>query len=448
MRRATPSDRLFGNMRPLPGFRDFYPAELAQRNYLFDTWRKVARNYGFSEYDGPPLEELELYKRKSGDEIVGQLYHFVDKGGRDVALRPEMTPTLGRMMAARATQLPKPIKWFSVPQLFRYERKQRGRLREHFQLNMDIIGAPEVEADAELLAAVLDIQRALGLTEKNVVARVNDRRIVAGALTLLEVTEEQIPAVYRAIDKYRKVPELTFRDLLVEAGVAPSHIADLAQLCSGEVSLFEWFAPKIDRPGLEETAKALAALERYLDLLTKQRLGDFVEVDFSVVRGLAYYTGIVFELYDRQGELRAICGGGRYDNLIAALGGPDIPALGFGMGDVVQTDLLKDRGLLPEAPPRVAVVVIPVGETLSDAARSVTQRLREAGISAETPFSPSGVTKDLKAADRSRARFAVIVGSDEWSAGEAKLKDLLTGKEERLSIEHLIERIQRSEERH
>ena len=433
-------------MRPLPGFRDFYPEELAQRNYLFDTWRKVARNYGFSEYDGPPLEELELYRRKSGDEIVGQLYHFVDKGGREVALRPEMTPTLGRMMAARAGQLPKPIKWFSIPQLFRYERKQRGRLREHFQLNMDIIGAPGVEADAELLAAVLDIQRALGLTEKDVVARVNDRRIVAGALTLLEVTEEQIPAVYNALDKFRKVPDLTFRELLGKAGVPPTTIESLATLCSGEASLFEWFAPQVDRAGLEETAGALAALERYLDLLGKQGLGGFVEVDFSVVRGLAYYTGIVFELYDRQGELRAICGGGRYDNLIAALGGPDISALGFGMGDVVQTDLLKERGLLPEAPSRVAVAVIPVGETLADAARSVTRQLREAGISAETPFSPVGVAKDLKAADRSHARFAVIVGPDEWSEGEVKLKDLRSGKEERLSIERIVEMIRRSEE--
>ena len=433
-------------MRPLQGFRDFYPDELAQRNYLFDTWRRVARNYGFAEYDGPPLEELELYKKKSGDEIVGQLYHFTDKGGRAVALRPEMTPTLGRMMAARASQLPKPIKWFSIPQLFRYERKQRGRLREHFQLNMDIIGAPEVEADAELLAAVLDIQRALGLTEKHVVARVNDRRIVAGALTLLEVTEAQIPAVYGAIDKYRKVPDLTFRDLLIETGVPLSHIESLAQLCSGEISLFEWFAPRVDRPGLEDTAAALAALERYLDLLNKQGLGGFVDVDFSVVRGLAYYTGIVFELHDRQGELRAVCGGGRYDNLIASLGGPDIPALGFGMGDVVQTELLKEHGLLPELPSRVRVAVIPVGQTLADAARTVTRRLRESGISAETPFSTAGVAKDLKAADRSGARFAVIVGPDEWPAGEAKLKDLRSAKEERLSIERIVEVVRASEE--
>ena len=427
-------------MRPLQGFRDFFPEDLSLRNYLFDVWRRIARSYGFSEYDGPPLEELELYTRKSGDEIVGQLYHFVDKGDREVALRPEMTPTLARMMAARAAQLPKPIKWFSIPQVFRYERKQRGRLREHFQLNMDIIGAPEVEADAELLSAALDVQRALGLTEKDVVARVNDRRLVAGALYRLNVPDDKIPAVYAAIDKFRKVPKLTFRDLLSESGVPPSHIEELEGLCSAKISLFDWFKldPKDTPP---DSMAALTALERYLELLGDAGLGGFVEVDFSVVRGLAYYTGIVFELYDRRGELRAICGGGRYDHLIASLGGPDLPALGFGMGDVVQTELLKERGLLPELPPRITVVVIPVGKELSAAARSVVRRFRAAGIPSETPFSPAGVGKDLRAADQARARYAVIVGPDEWAVGDLKLKDLLSGREERLSVERVVDAV-------
>jgi len=434
-------------MKPLQGFRDFFPEELALRNYLFDVWREVARSYGFSEVDGPPLEPLELYTRKSGEEIVGQLYHFKDKGDREVALRPEMTPTLARMIAARATQLPKPIKWFSIPQVFRYERKQRGRLREHFQLNMDIIGAPEVEADAELLAAVLDIQRALGLTEKDVVARVNDRRLVAGALKLLEVPEEKIPAVYNAIDKFRKVPELTFRDLLSEAGVPPSRIEELEGLCSKQISLFDWFRTR-PKYALPEDLKALRDLEHYLELLQEAGLGGFVEVDFSVVRGLAYYTGIVFELHDRQGELRAICGGGRYDNLIASLGGPDLPALGFGMGDVVQSELLKDRGLVPELEPRIAVAVIQVGHERSEreAVHSIVRRLREAGIPAETPFSPAGVGKDLRAADQAGARYAVIVGPDEWAAGDVKLKDLRSGKEERLSAQRIVEAVRQSGE--
>jgi histidyl-tRNA synthetase len=428
-------------MQPLQGFRDFYPGELARRNHLFNVWRDVARRYGFEEYDGPPLESLELYTRKSGDEIVGQLYNFKDKGDRDVALRPEMTPTLARMMAARATSLPKPIKWFSIPQLFRYERKQRGRLREHFQLNVDIIGAPEVEADVELLALGLDIQRGLGLTENDVVARVNDRRITAGALKLLEVSEEQIPVVYSAIDKFRKVKPETFRALLAEAGVASNRIDELAGLCSGEASFSSWFGGRLTREGFEEPRKALEDLEKYVAELEEQGFGGFVEVDPSIVRGLAYYTGIVFELYDREGELRAICGGGRYDDLIASLGGPDMAAVGFGMGDVVLSELLEDRGLVLEVPARIEAAVIPVGTEMASAARIVTSSLRRAGISAETPYSPSGVGKDLKAANQAGADYAVIIGPDEWATGEVNLKDLRSGEQNRLTLDKVIETI-------
>jgi histidyl-tRNA synthetase len=429
-------------MKPLQGFRDFYPDELARRNHIFNAWRDVACRYGFQEYDGPPLESLELYTRKSGDEIVDQLYNFKDKGERDVALRPEMTPTLARMMAARATSLPKPIKWFSIPQLFRYERKQRGRLREHFQLNVDIVGAPEVEADVELLAVGLDIQRALGLTETDVVARVNDRRITAGALKLLEVSEEQIPAVYTAVDKFKKVPPETFRALLGEAGVPSSHTEELAELCSGNTHFSKWFGKRLEREGFEEPRAALEDLEKYWVQLEEQGFGNFVEVDPSIVRGLAYYTGIVFELYDRKGELRAICGGGRYDDLIASLGGPDMPAVGFGMGDVVLSELLRDRNLIPEAPGRIEASVIAVGAEMASAARKVTAKLRQAGIAAETPYTPIGVGKDLKAANQAKADYAVIIGPDEWASGDVNLKDLRSGEQNRLSMEKVIETIQ------
>lgn len=431
-------------MKPLQGFRDFYPDGLARRDHIFAVWRDVARRYGFQEYDGPPLEPLELYTRKSGEEIVGQLYHFKDKGNRDVALRPEMTPTLARMMASRASSLPKPIKWFSIPQLFRYERKQRGRLREHFQLNVDIIGAPEVEADVDVLAVALDVQRALGLTEKDIVARINDRRMIAGALKLLQVPEEQISVVYNAIDKFHKVPAETFEALLEEAGVPSSHVDDLRALCSGAASFKDFFRDRLKAEGFEETRTAQKNLERYVALLEEQGFRGFVEIDASIVRGLAYYTGIVFELYDRKGELRAVCGGGRYDDLIASLGGPDIPAAGFGMGDVVLAELLTDHGLLPEAPPRVVAVVIPVGTDLAAPARMVTRRLRSVGISAEIPYSPAGVGKDLKAADQARARFAVILGPDEWSSGEVNLKDLRTGQQRRLALEDLVPAIRDS----
>jgi histidyl-tRNA synthetase len=418
-------------MQALKGFRDFFPEEMAKRTYLFDAWRRVACRFGFAEFDGPPLESLELYTKKSGEEIVGQLYNFKDKGDRDVALRPEMTPTLARMMAARASSLPKPIKWFSIPQLFRYERSQRGRLREHFQLNVDIVGAPEVEADAELLAVGLEIQRELGLTATDIVARVNDRRIVAAALSTLEVDDRNLAAVYSAIDKFRKVSADEFTALLQRAGVPSEHIDELRKLCEGSVDLSEWFEKRGEKPD------EVVQLERYLDLMREYGLGDMVETDFSIVRGLAYYTGIVFELYDRKGKERAICGGGRYDHLIASLGGPDLPALGFGMGDVVLSLMLADRGLLPAAPSRSDVVVIPVGAELAKAARQVTTLLRNEGVRAETPYSPSGVGKDLRAANQHRIPFAAIVGPDEWAKKEVNLKDLRSGSQEAVALDAL-----------
>ncbi len=425
-------------MQPMKGFRDFYPEEMARRSYLFEAWRRVARRFGFVEFDGPPLESLELYTKKSGEEIVEQLYTFEDKGGRNVALRPEMTPTLARMMAARAATLPKPIKWFSIPQLFRYERNQRGRLREHFQLNVDIVGAPEVEADAELLAVAIEIQRELGLDKTGVIARVNDRRVVQGVLAELEIPSEKVPAIYAILDKFRKVPRETFEQLLSDARVSTGAVAELSRLCAGEVDVLDWCDAHLRAgPGLE----AAMSLARYRQLLGEVDLSEFVQLDFSIVRGLAYYTGIVFELYDRKGKERAICGGGRYDELIHSLGGPKLEAIGFGMGDVVLSLMLEDRGLLPASPPRLEVAVIPVGRELASAARKVTTMLRRAGLSAETPFTPAGVGKDLKAASRDGARFAVIIGPDEWSANSANLKDLGDGTERRVPVASLVEAI-------
>ncbi len=431
-------------MQNLKGFRDFFPEDMSARTHVFDAWRTVAQRFGFVEYDGPPLELLELYTRKSGQEIVEQLYTFSDKGGREVALRPEMTPTLARMMAARVTTLPKPIKWFSIPQLFRYERNQRGRLREHFQLNVDIVGAAEVEADAELLAVALSVQLELGLGQDDVVARVNDRRIVAGALGILKVPDENVAAVYAVIDKFRKIPTEKFTALLNDAGVPTDSVPELTRLCNGSVAIFDWFAPHLASID-ETTRKAVADLERYLGLMKEQGLSELVEVDFSIVRGLAYYTGIVFELYDRKGKERAICGGGRYDDLIASLGGPEMPALGFGMGDVVLSLILRDRGLMPAAPPRADVVVIPVGAELAAAARQVTYDLRRDKVRAETPYSPAGVGKDLKTATQHKIPYAVIVGPDEWEAQEFNLKNLSTGEQSRVPVGELADKIRASE---
>src|SRR5438477_1964430 len=287
--------------KALPGFRDFYPEDLSLRNHIFATWRSVAARYGFEEYDGPPLEALELYTKKSGDEIVQQLYTFRDKGERDVALRPEMTPTLARMVAARVQALKKPVRWFSIPQLFRYERQQRGRLREHFQLNMDIIGEASPLADAELIAAAIDIMRAFGFGPADFKAKLSDRRLLRALLLGLKIREDKLPQVYVMLDKTGRGKgepvSVTFGADFTVSGDRPKIPWEALGSLEGVTDFLKSVAGDVDAiEPLRQTAGALAAMG----------LADFVEVDLTIVRGLAYYTGIVFELFDTQHKLRAI----------------------------------------------------------------------------------------------------------------------------------------------
>ena len=331
----------------LPGFRDFYPDEFAHRAHITRAWREVARRYAFVEYDGPPLEPLDLYTKKSGEEIVGQLYNFEDKGGRQVALRPEMTPTFARMVAARANGLRKPVKWFSIPQLFRYERAQRGRLREHFQLNVDIVGEASEVADAELLAVAIDVMRELGLTRADVRARVSDRRLLNAVLSAIGVSDTALGAAYSVLDKMGRQPDAVALEKLALAGLPPAAAAAVMDLAKpGALDRI-----RAAHGANVSVAATLAQFDSYLVHLAGLGVRDWIDVDLSIVRGLAYYTGIVFELFDAKGELRAICGGGRYDSLLNDLGGIDLPALGFGMGDVVLGELLKERGLMAAAIP-------------------------------------------------------------------------------------------------
>jgi histidyl-tRNA synthetase len=392
----------------LPGFRDFYPQELAERAFIMQTWREVARRYAFVEYDGPPLEPLELYTRKSGDEIVGQLYNFLDKGGREVALRPEMTPTVARMVAARANALRKPVRWFSMPQLFRYERQQKGRLREHFQLNVDLFGTSDVAADAELVACAIDIMRAFGLTSNDVVVRVSDRRILHAYLRSLDVPEEAIAATYGVIDKLERTPEAVSIEKLAALGVpagAIERIVAIASLTFEEV--------RTSLAG-SDAAEQVEELGRYLRYVTALLGGDasWLRLDLSIVRGLAYYTGIVFELFDRSGEFRAICGGGRYDTLLQSLGGADMPALGFGMGDVVLGELLRSKGLMRPASTAAdywvaAEETVPIERVMGEAAR-----LRAQGGAVEYALRPQSVSKQKKAAQASGAREFLTLTND------------------------------------
>ncbi|HUE77330.1 MAG TPA: histidine--tRNA ligase [Longimicrobiales bacterium] len=417
----------------LPGFRDFFPAEYAVRHHIQSAWRESARRYGFEEYDGPPLEPLELYVEKSGEEIVEQLYAFEDKGGRKVALRPEMTPTLARMIGEHGRSLPKPIRWFSIPQLFRYERTQRGRLREHFQWNVDVIGESDIAADAEVLAVALDGLTALGLGSGDIVARVNDRRLVDALLARTGVDAERREGAYAAIDKMSREESARTRDRLKE------HVGLDAETIEGVLAVFD-----MDLAGLRTAhgddgavAAALDRLDEYFRLLDDMGWGQYVTFDPRIVRGLAYYTGTVFEIFDRAGELRAICGGGRYDGLLAAVSDLEMPAVGFGMGDVVLGELLRDCGLLPDAAEGPDIHIVTITEAERPLLRRMARSLRAEGRSVSYTLRQLGVGKQFKDANARGAGETIVLGPDEVAQGVAVVRSMGSGEERRVPLVEL-----------
>jgi histidyl-tRNA synthetase len=420
----------------LPGFRDFYPEQLATRNYLMSVWRDVARRYGFVEYDGPPLEPLDLYTKKSGDEIVGQLYTFTDKGDRQVALRPEMTPTLARMVSAKASSMRKPIRWFSVPQLFRYERQQKGRLREHFQLNVDILGEASVAADAELLAVAIDVMRALGLSAQDVRARVSDRRLLTALLAHVGVKKAEFPAVFAAIDKAGREP----RDVTlakVEKAVADAEARrGVEGILRNSTNLDALESEFADAP---KAVEEISRMREYLGFLDALGVGEWVDFDLSIVRGLAYYTGKVFELFDAKGEFRAICGGGRYDDLLSTIGGVDLPALGFGMGDVVLTELLKARDLVPSAELGTEYWVAAEDDSLLPEVMTVAGRLRAKSRSVEYALKSQTLARQLKTASSAGVKNVVLLRREDYANGNVTLKTLADGSERSVALDTFLD---------
>ncbi len=420
----------------LPGFRDFFPDETTFRNRIFAVWREVASRYGFEEYDGPPLEPLELYTQKSGEEIVGQLYAFEDKGGRAVTLRPEMTPTLARMVAQRARALKKPIRWFTMPQLFRYERQQRGRLREHFQLNMDLIGEPGPLADAEVIAAAVDVVRALGLTAADFRVRISDRRVAHALLSAQGLAAPQILAAYAQIDKLDRDPRADLVQNLMRTAVVNENAATRA-LAIGDIRSLDGLRAAVTEASID--GDTVSALEECVDALIAMGLEEYIAIDLSVVRGLAYYTGIVFELFDARRTMRAICGGGRYDGLLAALGGIDLPATGFGMGDVVLGELVRERGHAPEAASAVDDFVVAVTSEDVPAVLRLAHELRDAGRRVEYALKAQSVAKQLKLAAARSASRAVLIGPDERADQAALVRDLASGEESRVPLTRLVE---------
>ena len=397
--------------KTLPGFRDFYPEACAVRNHLFRIWRDSARAFNFREYDGPVLESLDLFKEKSGDEIVGQLFAFKDQGGREVALRPEMTPSLARMVGARANGLKRPIKWFCIEENFRYERQQKGRLRSFYQFNVDIFGEAGPGADAEVIGVLVHSLSLLGLEANDFVVRLSDRNLWVLYLKSLGLEDEAIFEVLGLIDKIERMPSEVFKDKLrpffndatedfllkLETLVQIRDFADLRRFFEAHVSDGELSADLSDR---------LLDWEGLLQRLNGLGIEALIRIDLGIVRGLAYYTGFVFEAFDLKGSHRAIAGGGRYDHLVSKLSGPDLPATGFAMGDVVLRDVLEERGLLPtyiHAPDLFAVVT---DSTLETALQEI-QGLRRAGFSVEYPIKRVAFGKQFKAANESGARWAI-----------------------------------------
>jgi histidyl-tRNA synthetase len=401
----------------LPGFREFYPEDLARRNHIFRVWRQTANVFGFSEYDAPVLEPLELYKAKSGDEIEAQLFNFTDKGGRDVALRPEMTPTVCRLVGAKANALKRPIRWFSIAEFYRYERAQKGRLRAFFQFNADIFGEPGPEAEIELIAQLVQCFRAFGLTEQDFYIRLSDRNLWFYYLEALGLDESRVRAMLSAVDKndFKAYEEkYGVRDAALVAAV--TEFMQVRSLAGIESVLAK-------HPNEKLTAR-LADWKKLLAGLQAMGLGAFVEVDLSVVRGLAYYTGFVFEAFDRKGELRALAGGGRYDDLVQKLGGPALPAVGFAIGDVTTGLLLEQRGLMPAFVQAPDVYCVIGGDAERHAAFADINALRAAGFRVEYPLKDVAFGKQFKAAAESGAKLAVIYGGDELAKGVVKIRDL------------------------
>ena len=426
-------------LQPPKGTRDFYPDDMARRRYLHDAWRRVSQRHGFDEVDGPIFESLDLYRVKSGDGIVSELFHFEDRGGRGLAIRPEFTPTLARMVAAKANGLPKPIKWFCTPNLCRAERPQRGRLREFDQWNIDMLGESGAIADAEVIAVAVDLLRELGVGPELVKVKLSHREVVRQVLNALGVPEDKLADAFTLLDAKDKLPPEVFGEKAKALGLGDEQVQRFDNMCSqtyavGEINKLRAAA------GIDDALDDLVAIDQ---TLAGFGLSDWCVYDLGIVRGLAYYTGTVFELHVTTGKERALGGGGRYDKLIELFGGPSMPAVGFGMGDVVLTNLLEDENLLPPelAQPSPDAYVIAVTDAGDAALPGVVSSLRFAGLHTRMNYKATRkVGKLLKDAENCGAKFAIIL-DDEAAAGNASVKNLATGDQASVAIERLVEHL-------
>jgi histidyl-tRNA synthetase len=402
------------------GTRDFYPDDMRLRNWIADAWRRVSLRNGFEEYDAPIFEYLDLFTIKSGQEIAGQLFSFSDRGGRHLAIRPEITPSLARMVNARVHSLPRPLKWFSVPRLCRAEKPQRGRLREFFQWNVDVIGSDSVLADAECIFVAVDFLREAALGAEDVVVRIGSRPLTMAALAAAGVPPERGDAVLPVLDKRPKLADEEFHKLARDAALDDGQIEAICRFqdCTDLAAAAELLA------GQEQARKHVGDLDELLAALGAMGVGDYCRLDLRIVRGLAYYTGVVYEIFDRNESLRAVAGGGRYDNLLEVLGGPRMGATGFGMGDVVLGLLLDEKGKLPAAAGGLDFFLIDGDEKAFEKVIAAVGALRGRGLSADFSYKRQSIGKQLKEANRRGARRAAIVRGD-----AVAVKDLDTGRQ-------------------
>ncbi len=413
------------------GTRDFYPEEMSFQQFIFSSWKKTCQRYGFEYYEAPMFEHLEIYTQKSGEEIEKQLYTFKDKAERTMALRPELTPSLARMVAAKGNALKRPVRWYSIPRLFRYEKMQRGRLREFFQLNMDILGVEDVSADAELISAVIDMMRDLGFTADDFKVRISSRTLLEELFTASGLDNKSFSELYALLDRKNKISEQEYIDEL-------STIIPGEELRKKFLAIFASDSLEQIQQNTGETP-ALNNLKQLFALLNTYGFSSFVTFDIGIVRGLAYYTGIVFEVFDIKKSMRAIAGGGRYDKLVQLYGGPSTPAVGFAAGDVVLGDLLKEKGLVPPLSARSQVFLVALGDSELKDLIILAQKIRSEGFSCEFPLRITNIGKQLKTANAARSRITIFVGGEEAKEGKFRCKDMSSGSEELVDQKEIID---------
>ena len=413
------------------GTRDFYPEEMALREHIFTSWDRTCQRYGFEKFDAPLFEHLDLFTQKSGEEIEKQLYTFKDKSGRWLALRPEITPSLARMVAAKGSSLKLPVRWYSIPRLFRYEKMQKGRLREFFQLNADILGISQVTADAELIAVSIDTMIDLGFGSSDFTVHISSRDLLEELFLNLQINKNDIPSLFTLLDKHHKISKDAFhKDLkdFLNDQITVANVLGIFKAKSLD-DLKNYIRFKDTLP------KSLAELETLFKLLDSYGMGNYVKFDIGIVRGLAYYTGIVFELLDKKRDLRSIAGGGRYDRLVKLYGGPDTPAAGFATGDVVLMEMMREKGIVPKLPPRSSVYLVTLDKKNREKVIAQAHKLRCDGISCEFALKPLSVGKQMKLADAARAKIVLFTGGDEEKEGMLKMRDMRSGEEKLIPLD-------------